>query len=148
MLRVPAGVLQRDGAMDGMADHDHLAQPQCLPDLVDVVGVGIDGDLFGPERRIGGSRVPRVGGVPQVSEDQLQVPAQLRREHPGGADADPGHQARRAVALDPVPELSSVHFHDARVVLFHPPRGHERLRTPAANRTGTLDTVPAFRRSA
>src|SRR5206468_79789 len=39
MLRIAAGVLKRNRAMHGMADHDHVAQPQGLPDPLDVCGI-------------------------------------------------------------------------------------------------------------
>ena len=70
VLRQALRVLERDRAVDGVTDHDDVVEAEGPPDLFDVLGVRVDGDSLGSERRI------RRGEVPQVDEDQSQVLAQ------------------------------------------------------------------------
>jgi hypothetical protein len=128
VVRIPAGVLERDLGVDRMADHHDVAQPEPLPDSFDIVGVGVEGDPLGVERRVRRCETLRVDEMPQVDVDELQVPAQVLREDPRVADAGADDDARRAFAFDHISELSSRYVDDPRLddVL----RGQRCLRSP------------------
>ena len=56
--------------------------------------------------------------MPEVDESELQVLAQLLREHSWVVDARTDHKAGLALAVDPIAEVSSFHLDNASVVFW------------------------------
>src|SRR5215813_521600 len=86
--------------------------------MLDVVGIGVKSDVIWRERWVCDREVA------QVEKDQLQTRTQPLREDPWIVHAGANHKARRALSLNPIPEVRAFHLHDRRMLICPTRRAH------------------------
>src|SRR5262249_686317 len=96
--------------------------------MLDVVGIGVKSDVIRRERWV------RDREVAQVEKDQLQTRTQPLREDPWIVHAGANHEARRALSLNPIPEVRAFHLHDSPMFMCPTRPAHGALTSLPQNK--------------
>jgi hypothetical protein len=101
MLGVFARVLESNEARQGMAHHGQSVEAQSFAHLVDIVNERVQGDAINLRGRF------RLRTVPEVHENELEVPAQIFRED-RPIVMSVHDDARNSVPLDHITQLCAI----------------------------------------